>query len=93
MMRYKKYKRGTPLEITEWYGGHEEKTIGYYWMNDATNRRIVLMSSLPPLKLNGNYLEKRYCSFDMIVSIRELSEKYPKIYKEYWDKRENNHGK
>jgi len=73
MMRYKKYKRGTPLEITEWYGGgHEEKTIGYYWMNDATNRRIVLMSSLPPLKLNGNYLEKRYCSFDMIVSIREL---------------------
>ncbi len=22
-----------------------------------------------------------------------VSEKYPKIYKEYWDKRENNHGK
>ncbi len=75
-MRYKKYKRGTALEITERFGsGEEQKTIGYYWMNDATNRRIVLMSSLPPLKLGGKYLEKRFCDYLLIKDIKELSTK------------------
>ena len=73
MLRYEKYKRGTPVEITEIFGNKEEqKTIGYYWMNDATNKRIVLMSTLPPLKLSGRYLEKRFCNYDMIKNVRKL---------------------
>jgi len=73
MFRYTKYKRGTPIEIVEKFGdGAQSKTIGYYWMNDATNKRIVLMSSLPPLKLGGKYLEKRFCHYDMIVRIKKL---------------------
>ena len=73
MLRYAKYRRGTPLEITETFGnGEEEKTIGYYWMNDATNKRIVLMSTMPPLKLDGKYLEKRFCNYSMIKNIKKL---------------------
>lgn len=73
MLRYAKYKRGTPLEVTEKFGnGENQKTIGYYWMNDATNKRIILMSSLPPLKLNGRFLEKRFCNYDMIKDIKKL---------------------
>ena len=75
MLRYTKHKRGTPVEITEKFGnGEEQKTIGYYWMNDATNKRIVLMSTLPPLKLGGKYLEKRFCNYNLIINVRKLND-------------------
>lgn len=74
MMLYKRFKRGTPLQIIELFGnGEETKTIGYYWMNDATNKRIVLMSTLPPLKLKGRHLEKRFCNYDMIKEVSILT--------------------
>ena len=74
--RYMKYKRGTILEITEKFGnGEEQKVVGYYWMNDATNKRIVLMSTIPPLKLSGKHLEKRFANYDLIKSIEEIKKK------------------
>jgi hypothetical protein len=73
MNRYKKFKRGTKLEIEETFGnGEKTLTLGYYWMNDAVNKRIVLVSTFPPMKMDGKLWEKRFCDYSLITKIKKL---------------------
>lgn len=76
MFRHKKFKRGKPLEIIQRFGGgQEDKAIGYYWMNDATNQRFVLVDTIPPLKLRKMFISKRFFYYKMIKEIHELNRK------------------
>lgn len=75
MYRYSKFKRGTPLEITERFGnGEVQKTLGYYWQNEASKNRIVLVSTYPPFTLKGHGLfEKRFCDYRLMTKIHQIS--------------------